>query len=389
MKHRHLSLALILALLLGTLCPAAMAEAMPWNLPALGGLEVSRALVRASGDGYEYFTYAPAVLEGEGILGSIELDLDNDGQDEYLSVVLEPDHAVTLNVHDRYEGDEWIHTAAADLYQASLICNIQANDVFLKKLNDNWVIFNENWLQENGTADGASWSFSAFGYDGTGFVHLTEAYVDGTDVYGTLEDWANDPSLTEYRPELPGIAAELKLYDFDIEGVYWGNPICDQDTSLTFVSRLLSVQDIAYSDIWEFTGASGSRLEGFRSIVVDGAQSNHVLPIEYCLYNNYPVESDESAFVPDYEYDAEPEFIIPDSDVRALTADELSIYDKDTLALIRNEILARYGYPFQKQKYRDYFESTSWYTRNEDFTYNMLTALEMDNIELIKKLEAK
>ena len=75
--------------------------------------------------------------------------------------------------------------------------------------------------------------------------------------------------------------------------------------------------------------------------------------------------------------------------MRALTADELSIYDKDTLALIRNEILARYGYPFQKQKYRDYFESTSWYTRNEDFTYNMLTALEMDNIELIKKLEAK
>lgn len=84
----------------------------------------------------------------------------------------------------------------------------------------------------------------------------------------------------------------------------------------------------------------------------------------------------------------EPVYLLPESDVRLIEKAELEGVDKDTLALMRNEILARHGYPFKKAQYQEYFGSQSWYTENPDFDYNMLSKIEMDNVETIKKLEA-
>ena len=83
----------------------------------------------------------------------------------------------------------------------------------------------------------------------------------------------------------------------------------------------------------------------------------------------------------------EPVYLLPESDVRLIEKDELKDVDKDTLALMRNEILARHGYPFKRAEYQEYFGSQSWYTENPDFDYNMLSKIEMDNVETIKKLE--
>ena len=84
---------------------------------------------------------------------------------------------------------------------------------------------------------------------------------------------------------------------------------------------------------------------------------------------------------------AESEYLLPDSDTRLYTKEELKQYDKDTLALIRNEILARHGYPFKKEKYLSYFGSKSWYTIDPDFDYSCLNSVEMANVETIKSLE--
>ncbi len=80
-------------------------------------------------------------------------------------------------------------------------------------------------------------------------------------------------------------------------------------------------------------------------------------------------------------------FIIPDSSIRKLTKSELSSYSSDTLALIRNEIYARNGYIFQKEKYKNYFESKLWYTPNPDFDESWLNETEKYNIQLIKSME--
>lgn len=56
---------------------------------------------------------------------------------------------------------------------------------------------------------------------------------------------------------------------------------------------------------------------------------------------------------------------------------------------MRNEILARHGYVFKKEVYRDYFSGKSWYSEDPDFDYNSLNAVEMENVETIKRLEEK
>lgn len=84
---------------------------------------------------------------------------------------------------------------------------------------------------------------------------------------------------------------------------------------------------------------------------------------------------------------ADDDYFIPDSDVRKLTAKELRAYSLSDLGYIRNEILARYGFPFKTQKYRDHFNNQDWYYPDESFEFSWLSKLEMDNVELIKKVE--
>lgn len=87
----------------------------------------------------------------------------------------------------------------------------------------------------------------------------------------------------------------------------------------------------------------------------------------------------------DYTYD--PYYIIPDSNVRKLTEDELWGFTRETLRYIRNELLARHGYAFGMDKFYNYFNAKPWYIAggyNED---SKLTALEWDNITLVKKVE--
>jgi len=89
----------------------------------------------------------------------------------------------------------------------------------------------------------------------------------------------------------------------------------------------------------------------------------------------------------DENYSGDNSYIVPDSDTRRLTKSELEGFSSNTLALIRNEIYARHGYVFQKQKYRDYFGSKLWYYPDPDFDGSGLNSIETYNVELIKSME--
>lgn len=89
-----------------------------------------------------------------------------------------------------------------------------------------------------------------------------------------------------------------------------------------------------------------------------------------------------------YNYDYYDDYqIIPDSSSRKLTRSELSGYSLETLGYIRNEIYARHGYVFQKDKYKEYFGSKSWYVPNYSFNSNDLNSIEKYNVQLIKEME--
>lgn len=71
-----------------------------------------------------------------------------------------------------------------------------------------------------------------------------------------------------------------------------------------------------------------------------------------------------------------------------LHGSELNYYDKPTLRLMRNFILARRGYVFQSKDLKEYFGKEPWYRPAENNDEIQLSLLERLNIELIKYREA-
>lgn len=92
---------------------------------------------------------------------------------------------------------------------------------------------------------------------------------------------------------------------------------------------------------------------------------------------------------------ADTQYIIPDSDVRQLTEEELWTWDYESLGYILNEIFARHGYNFNPgEAYDTFFRSRPWYVPNADSDnqracYSQLNAVEWYNERLIKDVRSE
>ncbi len=79
-------------------------------------------------------------------------------------------------------------------------------------------------------------------------------------------------------------------------------------------------------------------------------------------------------------------YILPDSDKRTLTGEDLESLSNYGLVLARNEIYARHGRIFTDADISAYFESQGWYNGTvtaEEFGNEMLSATERDNVSFI------
>ncbi len=89
------------------------------------------------------------------------------------------------------------------------------------------------------------------------------------------------------------------------------------------------------------------------------------------------------------------EYIIPDSNSRYLTENDLEGLSQDEVCLARNEIFARYGRKFRTDWIRDYFLSTSWYEEQYEpdefdaISNDIFNEYEKENIRIIVAYEAK
>ena len=84
------------------------------------------------------------------------------------------------------------------------------------------------------------------------------------------------------------------------------------------------------------------------------------------------------------------EYILPESNTRYLSYDEISSLDKETLRLARNEIYARHGRIFTSEDLNTYFSSKSWYhgtVPQESFSDDVFNEFEKANLELITQAE--
>ncbi len=136
---------------------------------------------------------------------------------------------------------------------------------------------------------------------------------------------------------------------------------------------------------------------GILKIDGDGTPLNGCMEVEFdkgglCLY---PVGFDEYDFPHRLLVDS---ITLTESNPNCGTYDyvcytllhgsELYNYDKPTLRLMRNSILARHGYVFQSQDLQKYFGNESWYKPADTNEGIQLSLLEQLNVELIKYREA-
>ena len=87
---------------------------------------------------------------------------------------------------------------------------------------------------------------------------------------------------------------------------------------------------------------------------------------------------------------SDSEYIIPDSNSRYLTKDDLTSLSSYELMLARNEIYARRGRKFDDTQLQNYFNSCSWYKGTispADFNANVFNSYEKANIDLIVNYE--
>ena len=80
-----------------------------------------------------------------------------------------------------------------------------------------------------------------------------------------------------------------------------------------------------------------------------------------------------------------PDFIIPDSSTRRLTASDVAGLSPWQLRIARDEIFARHGRRFRTAELASYFSQKSWYRPVSDEV--SLTALEQANVALIERYE--
>ena len=86
----------------------------------------------------------------------------------------------------------------------------------------------------------------------------------------------------------------------------------------------------------------------------------------------------------------ESSYLLPDSDSRFITKEDLYAFDAKECMLARNEIFARNGRKFSDDEVRAYFESQSWYKGTiepADFNESSLNKYEQTNIATIIEYE--
>ncbi len=88
------------------------------------------------------------------------------------------------------------------------------------------------------------------------------------------------------------------------------------------------------------------------------------------------------------------EFVLPDSDKRYYSYDELNALSDEQLNFAHNEIYARHGRMFKDERYADHFAACSWYKpryspEEYDAMPNQLNQFEKANSDLMAQIRAE
>lgn len=275
-----------------------------------------------------------------GNLDFVIRDFDGDGNEELLTYDMEKrdgDWAVTVSMYEQKDGQVQKADTKTLLEKAFSFCDSGDVRFFLK---DDKYICMDSGLSCFVIADGMQYAVKAYSYNGEKLVEMANEELQGSDFYEVGH------SMTEYVDQLNtmGFSKTAAVYDRDVLRV------CAADSGITFLSKIL---------------LHHSYLEEDKTWAYD--------PYAYMEF----VEGEE----------AEDAYVLPESNEKELSADELRDLGEDRLRIARNEIYARYGRSFQDEALAQYFQKKAWYCQSETIDDTVLSETELANRDLILQAE--
>lgn len=276
-----------------------------------------------------------------GNLDFVLQDFDGDGNEELLTYDMEKrdgDWAVTASMYEQKDGQVQKADTKTLLEKAFSFCDSGDVRFFLK---DDKYICMDSGLSCFVIADGMQYAVKAYSYNGEKLVEMANEELQGSDFYEVGH------SMTEYVDQLNTMGfskTAAAVYDRDVLRV------CAADSGITFLSKIL---------------LHHSYLEEDKTWAYD--------PYAYMEF----VEGEE----------AEDAYVLPESNEKELSADELRDLGEDRLRIARNEIYARYGRSFQDEALAQYFQKKAWYCQSETIDDTVLSETELANRDLILQAE--
>lgn len=276
-----------------------------------------------------------------GNLDFVIRDFDGDGNEELLTYDMEKrdgDWAVTASIYEQKDGQVQKADTKTLLEKAFSFCDSGDVRFFLK---DDKYICMDSGLSCFVIADGMQYAVKAYSYNGEKLVEMANEELQGSDFYEIGH------SMTEYVDQLNTMGfskTAAAVYDRDVLRV------CAADSGITFLSKIL---------------LHHSYLEEDKTWAYD--------PYAYMEF----VEGEE----------AEDAYVLPESNEKELSADELRDLGEDRLRIARNEIYARYGRSFQDEALAQYFQKKAWYCQSETIDDTVLSETELANRDLIQQAE--
>ncbi len=276
-----------------------------------------------------------------GNLDFVLRDFDGDGSEELLTYDMEKidgDWAVTASIYEQKDGQVQKADTKTLLEKAFSFCDSGDVRFFLK---DDKYICMDSGLSCFVIADGMQYAVKAYSYNGEKLVEMANEELQGSDFYEVGH------SMTEYVDQLNTMGffkTAAVVYDRDELRV------CAADSGITFLSKIL---------------LHHSYLEEDKTWAYD--------PYAYMEF----VEGEE----------AEDAYVLPESNEKELSADELRDLGENRLRIARNEIYARYGRSFQDEALAQYFQKKAWYCQSETIDDTVLSETELANRDLIQQAE--
>jgi hypothetical protein len=312
-----------------------------------------------------------------GVIGSFIWDVSGDGVEDLILVYSTDDFAYTYADVYTVEDNQVISVATALELWEGMEADDSAGLVYVKQVGDSWYLYGDMASHYYHFADGVS------GY--------LEVYDCSDHCYTQIQNYGYAGSDFEDYDEMPARGQDAGL---DVgSDMTLGTPYAFSDQNVTLIAGYGLEVDEGY----DWTKMNGLDFDGtvYGNITVaelTDTEGNSWGDAADSFFMNY--QNLGWTDVSYNSYDSQDGFILPDSSSRRLTDSDLWEIQDDAylLRLARNEIYARHGRMFDDEELSEYFMYMDWYYPEipaSDFSDDMLSQIEKDNIKLIKKYEEK